>query len=131
MKSLGPRFKSTNPIAKRNHSGKIISNSDQIKILLAKEYKQRLRARPKRSDLGDLETRRTEIFDLQMKLAESNISKEWNMFDLELALKGLKNNKARDHSGFINEIFKPGVIGLDLKKSLLKRKLYSHIHEIC
>ena len=87
--------------------------------MLAKEYKQRLRARPKRSDLGDLETRRTEIFDLQMKLAESNISKEWNMFDLELALKGLKNNKARDHSGFINEIFKPGVIGLDLKKSLL------------
>ena len=41
------------------------------------------------------------------------------MSDLELALKGLKNNKARDHSGFINEIFKPGVIGLDLKKSLL------------
>ena len=41
------------------------------------------------------------------------------MSDLEKALKGLKNNKARDHEGYINEIFKPGVIGTDLQKSLL------------
>ena len=119
LKSLGPKFKSSNPMAKGNHRGKIISNSDQIRALLAKEYKQRLRARPKRSDLGDLEIRKNETFDLQMKLAEANISKEWNMSDLELALKGLTNNKSRDHAGYINEIFKPGVIGLDLKMSLL------------
>jgi hypothetical protein len=31
----------------------------------------------------------------------------------------LKNNKSRDPQGFINEIFKPGVIGNNLKKGIL------------
>ena len=100
LKSLGPKFKSSNPMAKRNHRSKIIFNSDQIRALLAKEYKQRLRARPKRSDLGDLEIRKNEIFDLQMKLAEANISKELNISDLKLALKGLTNNKSIDQRNF-------------------------------
>lgn len=119
LKRICPKYKKSIPMAKRNHVGKIISHPDQIKMLLAKEYKQRLRARPKRSDLGDLKTRRNEIFNLQMKLAEENKSQKWNIEDLERALKGLKNNKSRDHAGFVNEIFKPGVIGSDLKKSLL------------
>ena len=90
-------------MAKRNHRGKIISNPDQIKILLAKEYKQRLRARPKRFDLGDLKIRRNEIFRLQMKIAEGNQNQNWNISDLEKALKDLKNNKSRDHAGFLND----------------------------
>ena len=31
----------------------------------------------------------------------------------------MKKNKGRDPHGFINELFRPGVIGNDLKKSLL------------
>jgi hypothetical protein len=34
-------------------------------------------------------------------------------------LKKLKNNKTRDPQGLINEIFKPGVIGMDLKLAIL------------
>ena len=34
-------------------------------------------------------------------------------------LKKLKTNKTRDPHGLINEIFKPGVIGLDLKLAIL------------
>ena len=41
------------------------------------------------------------------------------MSDLERALGDLKNNKSRDPEGLINEIFKKGVIGDDLKLSLL------------
>ena len=41
------------------------------------------------------------------------------MKDLEKAIGNLKNNKSRDHSGYANEIFKSGVIGSDLKLSLL------------
>ena len=41
------------------------------------------------------------------------------MSDLDTVLKNLKNIKSRDHAGYINEIFKPGVIGTDLKMSLL------------
>ena len=54
-----------------------------------------------------------------MKFAEENKSQKWNMQDLEKALKGLKNNKSRDHAGFVNEIFKPGVIGSHLKSLYL------------
>ena len=41
------------------------------------------------------------------------------MSDLEKALSDLKNDKSRDHVGYVNEIFKKGVIGKDLKDSLL------------
>jgi hypothetical protein len=41
------------------------------------------------------------------------------MEQLEKALSGLKNGKARDPNGLVNEIFKEGVAGKDLKLSLL------------
>ena len=56
---------------------------------------------------------------MKLKLAEGKSSPLWKMSDLEVALKDLKNNKARDHEGLINEIFKKNVIGSDLKQSLL------------
>ena len=40
------------------------------------------------------------------------------MTDIDKALVHLKNNRARDHDGYVNEIFKKEVIGKDLKKSL-------------
>ena len=43
----------------------------------------------------------------------------WKMSDLEKALSDLKNDKSRDHAGYVNEIFKKGIIGKDLKDSLL------------
>ena len=56
---------------------------------------------------------------MKMKIAQSNRSPAWCMADLDRALANLKNNKSRDSEGLINEIFKKGVIGKDLKKSLL------------
>ena len=52
-------------------------------------------------------------------MAQAKTSPDWNMSDLDKALANLKNNKSRDAGGYINEIFKDGVIGKDLKKSLL------------
>ena len=45
LKNLCPKNKPTLPAAKRNHAGKIISGQKEM-ILLAKEYKNRLRSRP-------------------------------------------------------------------------------------
>ena len=56
---------------------------------------------------------------MKIKLAQAKTSPDWNMSDLDKALANLKNNKSRDAEGYINEIFKTGVIGKDLKKSLL------------
>ena len=38
------------------------------------------------------------------------------MHDLDKVVRQLKKNKTQDPSGLINELFKPGVIGIDLKK---------------
>ena len=46
-------------------------------------------------------------------------SKLWTIEDLEKVLNKLKSNKTRDPHGLINELFKPGVIGEDLKVALL------------
>ena len=119
LKSIGPKHGNTLPIAKKNHRGVLISDPKEIRPLLAKEYKQRLRNRPIRPDLKYLKRRRKEIFSMQMKLAEGTNSLPWKISDLDAALKNLKSNKSRDHAGYINEIFKPGVIGTDLKMSLL------------
>ena len=54
-----------------------------------------------------------------MQLAQQKESPDWTMSDLDLALSDLKNNKFRDPEGYVNEIFKHGVIGDNLKKSLL------------
>ena len=62
LKRIGPKHGSPMPIAKRNFRGKLVSTPSEIKKLLAKEYKQRLRDRPLRPDLGDLRDRRNEIF---------------------------------------------------------------------
>ena len=42
------------------------------------------------------------------------------MNDLEIALKGLKKDKSSDALGYINELFRPEVIGSNLKEGLLK-----------
>ena len=66
-----------------------------------------------------MKKRKGRIFKMKMKLASAKSGPEWNMEDLERALRNLKNNKSRDFEGYINEIFKINVIGEDLKKSLL------------
>ena len=61
------------------------------------------------------------MFYQKGRLQASKIRKSdpWTLKNLEEALKGLKNEKARDPSGLINEIFKDGVAGRDFKISLL------------
>ena len=85
------------------------------------EYIQRLRRRPIRPDLGDIKNRKKEIFELSMKISNGISTNTWTMKHLEKALASLKNNKARDPTGYVNEIFKEDIIGTDLKRSLLSK----------
>jgi hypothetical protein len=74
-----------------------------------------------------MKIRKDDIFKLKMKLARSRKSPKWKMKDLEKALADLKNEKSRDFEGYSNEIFKEGVIGHNLKKSMLM--LYNRLRE--
>ena len=118
LKKLWPQ-KNSIPMAKRNHLGKIISKPREIKSLMAKEYKERLRKRPTRPDMNNLMRKRKIIFENILKVAKSRKSPKWTMEDLNLAISKLKSNKARDFEGYSNELFKNNIIGSDIKKSLL------------
>ena len=56
---------------------------------------------------------------MKIKIAEQNKGGKWTMKDLDRALADLKNDKCRDFEGYINKMFKEGVIGLNLRNSLL------------
>ena len=64
MNKLWPKVKSKLPAAKKDHKGRLISEPKALQILLAKEYKERLRTRPVRPDLNDLEARKPRYFNL-------------------------------------------------------------------
>ena len=128
LKKIWPKYISKST-AKRNHVGKIISNPQEIKKLMSKEYKERLRKRPIRPDLKFLMRKRKSIFENKLKLAQRKKSPEWTIKDLDLALSKLKNNKSRDFEGYANEMFKEGVIGSDIKMSLLI--MFNKIKKAC
>ena len=65
LKNLCPKNKPTLPAAKRNRAGKIISGQKEMKILLAKEYKNRLRSRPVRKEFRATKIRRRKIFQMK------------------------------------------------------------------
>ena len=69
LKNLCPKNKPTIPAAKRNHAGKIISGQKEMKILLAKEYKNRLWSRPVHKEFRATKIRRRKIFQIKLKLA--------------------------------------------------------------
>ena len=46
-------------------------------------------------------------------------SDNWNICDIEKAIRKLKNNKSRDPHGIVSDIFKDECIGQDLKRALV------------
>ena len=119
LKKISPKTNPNLPTAKRNHKGKLISGPKEIKILLAKEHKNRLRSRPTRTDVKKTKQRRQKIFKMKMKIAEGNRRADWTKKDLDRALADLKNDKSRDFEVYINKNVKADVIGTILKKSIL------------
>ena len=63
---------------------------------------------------------KTNLFEIRLELSKSCQTEPWKMFQLEKVLKDLKKDKARDPIGLVNELFKEGVVGKNLKISLLK-----------
>ena len=70
MKKLWPKHENILPVAKQNHLGKIVSGPNEIKTLLAKEYRDRLRNRVLRPDLEHVKSIKSEIFQMKMQNAK-------------------------------------------------------------
>ena len=86
MNRLWPKVQPILPSAKKDHRGRLVTAPNEIKKLLSKEYRERLRTRPVRPDLENLEPRKKRIFKMKLKLAEARPTQLWEMSDLDVAL---------------------------------------------
>ena len=107
------------PMAKLDTGGNLITAPPLLRKLYLDTYVHRLRHREMKADLMDLFEMKTTLWNYRLDCLKANKSEDWQPDDLKKILKKLKNNKSRDPSGFINEIFKPGVIGNNLQEGLL------------
>ena len=107
------------PSAKRDKNGNLITAPNLLKKLYLNTYTNRLRSREIKPELLDLYFLKTELWELRLEELRENQSTLWTVEDLDNVLKKLKSNKTRDPHGLINEIFKHGVIGEDLKLAMV------------
>ena len=119
LKKKFPKNPHAVPVGKHDSKGNLITNHEQLKHLYLKTYTQRLRTRPIKEELQDLKKYKDDLFEARLENSKQNKSKPWKMVHLDAALKGLKNNKSRDPNGWVNEIFKDGALGYNLKLSIL------------
>ena len=82
-------------------------------------FTHRLRHRPIKENFSYLKFLKEELCSRRLEYTKKIKTRDWNIEDLDKVLKSLKPNKSRDPHGFLNEIFKPGVIGFDLKSSII------------
>ena len=72
-----------------------------------------------KSELMDIYFLKMDLWKMRLANMKEMKSLPWKHDELSLVLKSLKNNKSMDPNGMINEVFKHGSIGTDLKKALL------------
>ena len=118
-KKIFPKNGKALPVSKVNTVGRLISNPAELKQLYSQTYTHRLRHRPIKPGLELIKNLKEELCFKRLELVKLVPTQEWCNDDLLKVLKSLKLNKSRDPHSLINEIFKPGVIGTDLQKSLL------------
>ena len=117
-KKLFPR-ESPKITIKKDTEGNLISNPEKLKSLYLETYVHRLRQREIVPELSNLKTLREHLFMLRLESSRLNKSPDWEMENLDKVLKRLKKNKTIDPTNLVNELFRPEVIGDDLKESLL------------
>ena len=112
-KSLWPKKSQSIPAGKIDHKEKLLTGPEDIKKLLEKEYRERLRKRPCHPNLSELDSLKKEAFEAKLKESKHIESKSWTMGELEYVLKNVSKNKSRDPDGLNRIIFHKDYIVTD------------------
>ena len=70
--------------------------------------------------MNTLYKKKVALWKLRFSSLRSTKSANWGIKELRDTIKSLKNNKTRDPSGLLIELFKPPVIGQDLEVAILR-----------
>ena len=107
------------PMAKYDNTGNLITTTEGLKSLYLDTYRNRLKHREMNENYMDIYFLKSELWQSRLENLKRIKTKDWNMKQLENVLKGLKNNTSMDPNGMVNETFKEGYMGSDLKNALL------------
>ena len=118
-KKLHPSKQTDPPMAKKDKKGNLVTAPALLRSLYLETYKDRLRHRAIKPEFSDIYLLKMKLWNLRHESLKSKKSKAWPLKALDTVLKGMKNNKSRDPHGLLNEIFKPGVCGRNLKSGIL------------
>ena len=103
----------------KNAQGKLITNpKEKIKVTL-EHFQNRMRKRDIKDDTKEVDDLNTKLVYKRLYLAKQNKSPPFEIKELEEVLTSLKPGKSKDPDDYICELFKDGVIGVDLKTSIL------------
>ena len=126
------------PTAMKDSNGNMLTKGHDILDATVKHYQKVLENRTIKEGMEQHKKEREDLAKQRLEYASRNKTPDWDMDDITEALKSLKNNKSSDGFGYINELFKPSVIGSDLKLSVLKlmnkikqTQEYPHCLELC
>ena len=118
-------------MAKKNKKGKLITNPNELKALYLDTYVSRLRSRKILPGFENLKLLKEYLCQQRLKLSLTVPSSPITRTKLNKIFKSLKRNKSCDPGGLINELFRPEIIGDDLKESLfILLKKVKEEHEI-
>ena len=115
-KKVFPKTAPAIPAAKRDITGRIITDPAGLKKLYLETFSHRLRTRPSKQSVVENFELQKALLEKRLVVTEEEDCNEWSEFDVTKVMKSLKNGKSRDPLGLINELFK--VQGSDLIKSL-------------
>ena len=118
-KKLHPSKQLDPPMAKHDKGGNLITAPSLIKKLYSDTYSDRLSHRELKEDFSEVYDLKMQLWERRFELLKLKKSQDWSISDVDKVLKRMKNNKSRDPHGFINEIFKPGVGGSNLRLGIL------------
>ena len=113
-----PKVGQTIPSAKRDVTGRTITDGSGLKKLYKETFTHRLRSRPPKQSVADVYGLQEMLIKKRLAVTENDKSPEWSREEVIEIMKKLKTNKARDPLGWVNELFRVENAGEDLIQSI-------------
>ena len=118
IRKICPKNMTPVPVGKYHNCGNLITDPNGLKKLYLETFLWQLRNRPIRPDLVDFQELKKTMFNTILIFCKKQKCRLWSMNDLESVLSSLKQNKCRDPTGLVNELFSTNNAGKDLKLSI-------------
>ena len=119
MRKAHPKKSNPLPTGVMNVVGKVVTNPKEKKIVTLDHFEHRMRKREVKEEVKEIISLKDELFEQRINETKKNKSPPLELKELDKVIKSLKAGKSKDPDNYVCELFKEGVIGSDLKASLL------------